>query len=135
MDDSAALRGAVAGLAATAPMTLAMELMHRRLPPHERYPLPPSEITMVAEREALGRALDPETHAATTLAAHFGYGAATGAIYGALAGDRAGPLSGAGFGLLVWGMSSIGPAPSIPSSSPGRSRWPSALAASACRSE
>ena len=105
MDESAALRGAIAGLVATAPMSLAMELMHRQLPPHERYPLPPSEITTVAEREALGRDLDPETHTAATLAAHFGYGAATGAIYGALAGERAGPLSGAGFGLLVWGTS------------------------------
>lgn len=113
MEDSAALRGAIAGLAATAPMTLAMALMHRQLPPHERYPLPPSEITAVAEREALGRDLDPETHAAATLAAHFGYGAATGAIYGALAGERPGPASGAGFGLLVWAGSYMGLLPAL----------------------
>jgi hypothetical protein len=36
--------GALAGLAATVPMTLFMQQMHQQLPARERYPLPPSEI-------------------------------------------------------------------------------------------
>ena len=39
------LLGALAGLAATAPMTLAMKLMHEALPRHEQYPLPPRQVT------------------------------------------------------------------------------------------
>ena len=39
------LLGALAGLAATAPMTLAMKLMHEQLPREERYPLPPRQVT------------------------------------------------------------------------------------------
>ena len=45
MPVSSLVTGAVAGLGATIPMTLAMEVMHRSLPQHERYPLPPREIT------------------------------------------------------------------------------------------
>ena len=37
--------GAMAGFLATIPMTIAMELLHRRLPWTQRYPLPPREIT------------------------------------------------------------------------------------------
>ncbi len=36
--------GALAGPAATVPMTLFMQQMHQQLPARERYPLPPSEI-------------------------------------------------------------------------------------------
>lgn len=39
------IAGSVAGCVATLPMTLAMEAMHRQLPPEEQYPLPPREIT------------------------------------------------------------------------------------------
>ena len=41
MPVSSLVTGAVAGLGATIPMTLAMEVMNRSLPQHERYPLPP----------------------------------------------------------------------------------------------
>ena len=45
------LLGALAGLAATAPMSLAMKLLHEQLPTHEQYPLPPREVVMeVAEK-------------------------------------------------------------------------------------
>ena len=38
------LLGALAGIAGTFAMTAAARAMHRRLPPAERYPLPPREI-------------------------------------------------------------------------------------------
>lgn len=37
--------GALAGFVATIPMTQAMELMYRRLPPDQRFPLPPQSLT------------------------------------------------------------------------------------------
>src|SRR5436190_911638 len=49
------LAGALAGLAATVPMTLAMELMYRQLPPRQRYPLPPRLITQRLARRARRR--------------------------------------------------------------------------------
>jgi ribose/xylose/arabinose/galactoside ABC-type transport system permease subunit len=105
------LLGAVAGLAATVPMSLAMKLMHERLPEHEQYPLPPRAVTMeVAERAGVREHLDEGEREAATWAAHFGYGAACGALYGALAaGRRVPPLAaGVGFGLAVWAGSYLG---------------------------
>ncbi|HEV3470675.1 MAG TPA: hypothetical protein VG148_15230 [Pyrinomonadaceae bacterium] len=105
------LLGAVAGLAATVPMSLAMKLMHEQLPEHEQYPLPPRAVTMeVAERAGVREHLDEGEREAATWAAHFGYGAACGALYGALAaGRRVPPLAaGVGFGLAVWAGSYLG---------------------------
>jgi len=106
------LLGALAGLAATAPMTLAMKLMHERLPPHEQYPLPPREIAMeVAEEAGVKHELDEEERTGLTLAGHFAYGAACGAVYAPLARaleDVPPPLTGAAFGLAVWAGSYLG---------------------------
>lgn len=94
--------GAGAGLVATAPMTVAMQAMFRLLPKREQYPLPPSWITAeLTEKVGLrGGAGRPE-HRRLTLVSHFGYGAATGAVWparrrtsatthGAAAGNRNG---------------------------------------------
>lgn len=105
------LIGALAGIVATGPMTVVMILLHRRLPARERYPLPPREITMKLARKAgVAHELNSEARDAATLIAHFGYGAACGALYAASA-ERVsaspaakGPL----FGLLVWGTSYLG---------------------------
>lgn len=106
------LLGALAGLAATAPMTLAMKLMHEQLPREEQYPLPPRAVTMeLAEAAGLDERMDEPAREAATWAAHFGYGAACGAAYGALAGGkgRVPPvLAGASFGLAVWAGSYLG---------------------------
>ena len=106
------LLGALAGLAATAPMTLAMKLMHEQLPREERYPLPPRQVTEgVAEKAGVNEHLDEEERAAATWASHFAYGAACGALYGALPGegvDRRPVLAGVGFGLAVWAGSYLG---------------------------
>ncbi|HEX8720699.1 MAG TPA: DUF6789 family protein [Pyrinomonadaceae bacterium] len=106
------LLGALAGLAATAPMTLAMKLMHEQLPREERYPLPPRQVTEgVAEKAGVEQHLDEETREAATWVSHFAYGTACGALYGALSGERAdgrAALAGVGFGLAVWAGSYLG---------------------------
>lgn len=105
------LLGALAGLAATGPMSLAMKLMHERLPAHEQYPLPPRAVAMeLAERAGVGEELDEGERQAATWASHFGYGATCGAVYGALAANRRVPplAAGVGFGLAVWAGSYLG---------------------------
>jgi hypothetical protein len=103
--------GALAGLGAAIPMTLAMEVMHRSLPAHERYPLPPREITeeLIAQaglREQLGEA----EYVELSLLSHFSYAAAAGAIYAALARKYTpSPLpAGITFGLGLWAISYLG---------------------------
>jgi hypothetical protein len=89
--------GAVAGFCATMAMTAAMRALHRRLAEDDRYPLPPREITasLVGEKD----------HSALrTILAHFGFGAAAGALYAAI--PRA--PSGLIFGPLVWVASYLG---------------------------
>ena len=108
------LLGALAGLAATAPMTLAMKLMHASLPRHEQYPLPPRQVTEgMAEKAGVNEHLDEEERAAATWVSHFAYGTACGALYGALSDGLDGlgvppALSGVGFGLAVWAGSYLG---------------------------
>ena len=102
--------GAVAGLAATLPMTASMLVMHQAVPEREREPLPPEEITeKVTEAVGLGALKQPGMDA-MTMAAHLGYGAAAGALYGAVAEKvPAHPVvTGIGFGLLVWTGSYLG---------------------------
>lgn len=118
MIGSKLLTGAMAGGIATAPMTLAMAAMHRWLPSHERYPLPPSEITArLTEEAGVAQHVDREQHTALTLANHFGYGAAVGAIYALLANRlrsaQGATLAGIGYGLLVWAVSYLGLLPAL----------------------
>lgn len=100
------LLGALAGLAATGPMTLAMKLMHEQLPREERYPLPPRQVTEgLAEKAGLNQQLGEEEREAATWVSHFAYGATCGALYGAVSGEKVDEhalLAGVGFGLAVW---------------------------------
>lgn len=103
--------GALAGLAATVPMSVAMKLMHEQLPEQERYPLPPRQITMeVAEEAGVKEHLDEPVREGLTWASHFAYGAACGAIYAPLASKLPLPpvVSGISFGLAVWAGSYLG---------------------------
>lgn len=103
--------GTIAGFVATAPMSASMGLMKRFLPWRERYPLPPHLITMqVAERVGVEDDLGEEGRAVATAASHFGYGAMTGTLYGALARHLPGPaaLKGIIYGLGVWTGSYLG---------------------------
>ena len=107
--------GAVAGFAATVPMTMAMELMHRRLPWWERYPLPPSQIvSRLAKAVGLRKHMDRQEHVAVTMASHFSYGAVAGAGYALVARPLPLPaaLKGILFGLVVWTVSYLGLLPS-----------------------
>ena len=110
------LLGVICGIAATGQMSVVMVLLHRRLPPQERYPLPPREITTKAlEQIAEPREINPAVRSALTWLAHFAYGGAAGALYAGaerrLPGGSAlrGPL----FGLLVWTVSYLGLRPGL----------------------
>jgi hypothetical protein len=105
-------KGALAGLIATVPMTLFMLACHRNLPPAQRYPLPPS---LIAKRSFGGIALPgkpaPMPNLAATLASHFGFGAATGALFAAAPASlqREYPVgTGIAYGLCVWAASYLG---------------------------
>ena len=111
-----AAAGALAGLIATVPMTIAMLAMHRRLPWHERYPLPPRQIVAkLAHATGLRKHLDNDEEQGATLAAHFGYGSATGALFAPIARELPFPrvLSGIGYGLAVWTVSYLGVLPAL----------------------
>ena len=116
------LLGALAGLAATGPMTLAMKLMHDQLPREEQYPLPPRQVTEgVAEKAGVNEHLDEGEREAATWVSHFAYGATCGALYGAVSGervDRHAALAGVGFGLAVWAGSYLGWLPAAGITSP-----------------
>jgi uncharacterized membrane protein YagU involved in acid resistance len=109
------VRGAIAGAIATVPMTLVMIGLFRRLPPEQRYPLPPRLITEdVAERAGAQPVMHDAALTRATLAAHFGYGAATGALFPFVARLRY-PLAlvGPGYGLAVWAASYLGWIPAL----------------------
>jgi putative membrane protein len=103
--------GMIAGMVATGPMTVAMILWHRRLPSHEKYPLPPREITEhLSDRIGIGDQMNEPEKAAATLLAHFGYGSAAGGLYTffPITKETPGLASGALFGLLLWAGSYFG---------------------------
>ena len=104
--------GALAGLAGTVAMTAAMRATHRHLPAAERYPLPPREIIEGALPEPVKDEVGEQGRQTATLAAHFGYGALTGAAYG-LAAPRSGVVGGAVYGVLVWAGSYFGLMPGL----------------------
>jgi uncharacterized membrane protein YagU involved in acid resistance len=110
-------QGAMAGLIATVPMTVVMLAWHRHLPATQRYHLPPRIITDRATARSSflhGRASRPGSLGA--LAAHFGFGAATGALYAAGRTElhRQYPAStGIGYGLIVWAASYLGWVPAM----------------------
>jgi uncharacterized membrane protein YagU involved in acid resistance len=109
------IHGAIAGLTATVPMSAAMEIGADQLPKHERYPLPPRLITkQLARRAGVHNQLDESETMALTLAAHFGYGAAMGAMYSAITPWKwTGPTTGVAFGLGVWAGSYLGALPAL----------------------
>ena len=103
------LRGAAAGLAATVPMTIVMEGMRAALPAEQHRRMPPREIVdrsiAKAEETAGARAeLDRSDRATLTTIAHFAFGAAAGALYGAFGRRRSSVLTGIAYGLGVWAV-------------------------------
>jgi len=105
------LSGAMAGAAATLPMTLAMVAGHRILPRQDQHPLPPRQITMrLAQQTGLADHLDEDQRKAVTLLGHFGYGAACGALFAAMQsrGARSTVAHATAFGVAVWTASYLG---------------------------
>lgn len=104
------LAGAAGGLVATLPMTAIMTSLFQKLPASQRYPLPPREITEeVAARLPSDRHLTDSSLMYSSLAAHFAYGAATGALYPLIFGRRRHPIfTGGSYGLAVWAASYLG---------------------------
>ena len=111
------ITGAVAGLVATIPMTLAMKAMHSQLPAEEKYPLPPRLIVENAEDAAgVEEELDEKDEHRLTLASHFAYGSAAGAVFGAAMNAmdvKPNAANGVAYGLGVWTASYIGLLPAL----------------------
>lgn len=111
------IKGAIAGFIATIPMTIAMKALHAQLPRDEQYPLPPRLIVeSAAEKLEVEDELRDEDEFALTVASHFAYGAATGAIYSAgveLQGIEPSVASGVAYGLGVWTVSYLGLLPGL----------------------
>lgn len=87
------VKGTIAGLVATVPMTLAMEAVHDQLPPHEQYSLPPRLITERVTADAdtgllptvgiLRPAIEqPPRRTAPMIAPHVVWGGVLGALAG-----------------------------------------------------
>lgn len=110
------LQGALAGALATFPMTVAMVSLYRGLPRSGRHPLPPVQITAeFARRAGARRRLAGRRLVAAALAAHFGYGAATGALYPLILGRARAEsrLAGVAYGVGIWTLSYLGWIPAL----------------------
>lgn len=101
--------GALGGTLTTVPMTMLMSRLFRSLPAKQQYPLPPREVTEVLlGRADVARYLGDYQITALSLLAHFGYGAATGALYPLLPPSKQPLVGGAGYGAAVWAASYLG---------------------------
>ena len=98
--------GAVAGIVGTMAMTAAMRRLHARLPAAERYPLTPREIVDAAVAPPEEPAKD------LTVATHFAYGAACGALLAA-ADPKPAKRLGAAAGAAIWLASYMGWVPAL----------------------
>jgi uncharacterized membrane protein YagU involved in acid resistance len=105
------LKGAAAGTVATVPMTVFWEVMHNTVPGEPPRPLPPREVVeALAVKAGVSRQLSERDVEWLAMAAHVGYGALTGALFGlvAPAGGPRGIAAGMLFGLGVWTASYLG---------------------------
>ena len=110
------IRGAIAGLAATGPMTIFMVLAHRYLPRSQQYELPPATITDSAlQKLGLADQVPAASQEALSVANHFAYGATTGALYGWLDAEPTDPAPGRpryaraiAYALGIWTGSYLG---------------------------
>lgn len=117
LNNSALIRGALAGAVATLPMTMIMSKLFGELPREDKArPLPPGEITGEVERRAgVASQIDDRAHRKMTVASHFGFGALCGAIYTMTFHrlDMKPIVKGPVFGMAVWGISYMGWLPAL----------------------
>lgn len=107
----AAVVGAVAGVVATAAMTVVAAALFERLPRQQRYPLPPRELTERVMRSFPGDGTENESSVrAATLLSHTAFGAAAGAVFAPLASRSTGKaaVGGVVYALAVWSGSYLG---------------------------
>jgi uncharacterized membrane protein YagU involved in acid resistance len=105
------LIGTVAGVAATVPMSGYMNSAFRKLPPQQKRPLPPRQITEeLLDKTQISNTLEREQVTTATLLSHYGYGGLCGGIYAITTARLPLPkvLTGALHGLGVWGASYLG---------------------------
>jgi hypothetical protein len=106
-------RGAAAGLAATAAMTVMMFAARRRGTMRK---LPPERITE-AMLDALRLRRSERTENVISSVAHLAYGAGAGALFAVLAGSLRRPgtrvLAGPAYGLALWAASYVGWVPAL----------------------
>lgn len=111
------LTGAIAGTAATIPMSLAMLWMHKQIPADERRELPPEQVTQnIAHKVGVSELIaGEEEQDAVSVINHFAYGAMVGALYGAIEEniDLPPAVKGIGYGLAVWTGSYLGLLPAL----------------------
>jgi uncharacterized membrane protein YagU involved in acid resistance len=108
-------KGALAGFAATVPMTAVMWALDRGWPPTELR-LPPEQITRnLVRRSGLQRFFNEPQKEVASWVSHFGYGTATGMAY-PITFERfpirtrvKGPL----YGALIWALSYLGWLPAL----------------------
>ncbi len=107
--------GALAGLIATAPMSATMLLLRNAWPETREAPLPPEIVTAEAADEVGVRDDLGETGLqAATVAGHFAYGAAAGALYAVAASKTRQPIStGVAAGLALWAAGYFGWVPAL----------------------
>ena len=103
-------------MVATIPMTILMIEWHRRLPPEEKYPLPPREIfDELMERSGVQQHLSESEKTSLSVIGHFAYGAATGAAYVPLVSlvQTPNPFNGVVYSVGLWGASYLGWLPAL----------------------
>ncbi len=115
LQDAAA--GAAAGFAATVPMTATMIAGHYALPDRERYPLEPRLLVEASPVPTDAPKGQSPSLRGISIPAHFGFGAAAGALYpafrAALPRETPPAAAGVAYGLLVWGVSYAGWIPAV----------------------
>jgi hypothetical protein len=111
-----AMRGGLAGLVATVPMTIVMVVMQRLLPGRQRnQELPFVQVTrQIESKMPVPNHRLAKIHSLLVAGGHFGFGALCGAIYTATLSRRfRAPARGPTFGVLVWAMSYMGWLPAL----------------------
>jgi uncharacterized membrane protein YagU involved in acid resistance len=109
-------RGFWSSIMATSSMTMSLLQMHKYLPGRDQKPLPPAQLTeSMKQKSGLGGALSSELQQEATMFSHYGYGAACGTLYAAVAPHLPGSAlkKGVAFGASVWAASYYGLIPGI----------------------
>jgi hypothetical protein len=125
-----AVRGALAGAAGTAVMTLMMRKVAPKVVPEDMRPdefVPKKAVEWAEEEAGRPHALTEAQEMKAALGAHLSYGSSMGALYGLARSRMDGipaPLSGTLFGMAVWALSFEGWMPALGVAKPPTERSP-----------